>query len=124
MRVNTGEFPTYVTSRVDTKSKLNTYKDGFKILIFILKLLHKEFPLRLYLPFSLLISSISSCFIFSIFLEFIQTGLVLRLPTLIVACFGLITGLVSIGIGLILKELVNSKYEGRYISYIASSRKN
>ena len=39
-------------------------------------------------------------------------------------CFGLITGLVSIGIGLILKELVNSKYEGRYMSYIASSRKN
>lgn len=124
MKVNTDEFPTCVTSRVGTKSKLNTYKDGLKILFFILKLLHREYPLRLYLPFSLLISSISIYFLFNIYVAFIKTGLVLKLPTMIAACFGLITGLVSIGIGLILKELVNSKYEGRYMSYIASSRKN
>ncbi len=124
MKVPSYEFPTYVSSRIGTKSKLNTYKDGIKILIFILKLLHREFPLRIYLPFSILITTISSYYIIGIYLEFIETGLVQRFPTMIAACFGLITGLISTGIGLVLKELVNTKYEGRYIAYLDSSRKN
>ena len=122
MKFPTKDFPTGVISREGTISKLNTYKDGAKILYFIFKLLHREFPLRIYMPLSIILSSISILFIFGVLVEFMETGLVERLPTLLVSCFGLLSGIFTLGMGLILKELVNTKYEGRYIAYLASKR--
>ena len=52
MRLPVSDFPTNVQSRVNSESKLSTYSDGLKILIFSLRLLHREFPMRLYLPIS------------------------------------------------------------------------
>ena len=122
LRVPTKDFATSVKSRKGTQSKLNTYKDGFKILLFILRLLHREFPLKVYIPLASILFLISSYFVLGIYIEFINTGFVDRIPTLIVSCFGLLSSLGSIGIGLVLKELVNGKYENRYLAYIGSRR--
>ena len=116
------DFPTEVKSRENTHSKLKTYQDGLKIIYFILHLLHREFPLKLYLPISLLQISFSVILLLGVYAEFIETGLVDRFPTLIVACFMLLSGLLSISLGLVLKGLVHIKYENRYLAYLSSKR--
>ncbi len=116
------DFPTEVKSRENTHSKLKTYQDGLKIIYFILHLLHREFPLKLYLPISLLQISFSVILLLGVYAEFIETGLVDRFPTLIVACFILLSGLLSISLGLVLKGLVHIKYENRYLAYLSSKR--
>ena len=122
MKFGNKDFPTEVKSRENTLSKLNTFKDGLKIIYFILHLLHREFPLKLYLPISLFQIIISSIFLLGIYTEFNATGLVERFPTLIVACFILMSGLLSFCLGLILKGLVHIKYENRYLAYLSSKR--
>ena len=122
MKFGNKDFPTEVKSRQNTVSKLRTYKDGLKIIYFILHLLHREFPLKLYLPISILQITLSSILLLGIYSEFISTGLVERLPTLIVSCFILLSGLLSFSLGLVLKGLVHIKYENRYIAYLSSKR--
>jgi len=122
MRFGNKDFPTEMKSRENTISKLKTYQDGLKIIYFILHLLHREFPLKLYLPMSILQISFSSILLIGIYAEFISTGLVERLPTLIVSCIILLSGLLSLSLGLVLKGLVHIKYENRYIAYLSSKR--
>ena len=122
MKFASKDFPTEVRSRQNTISKLNTYKDGFKIIYFIIHLLHREFPLKLYLPLSLIQSSCSIIFLIGIYTEFISTGLVERFPTLIVSCFLLLSSFITFSVGLILKGLVNIKYENRYLAYMSSKK--
>ena len=122
MKFGNKDFPTEVKSRENTLSKLNTYKDGLKIIYFILHLLHREFPLKLYLPISFFQIIVSSIFLVGIYTEFSATGLVERFPTLIVACFILMSGLLSFCLGLVLKGLVHIKYENRYLAYLSSKR--
>ena len=122
MKFGNKDFPTEVKSRENTISKLNTFKDGLKIIYFILHLLHREFPLKLYLPISLFQIIVSSSFLIGIYTEFSATGLVERFPTLIVACFILLSGLLSFCLGLVLKGLVHIKYENRYLVYLSSKR--
>ena len=94
MKFGNKDFPTEVKSRENTISKLNTFKDGLKII-------YVGVP---------------------IILEFYDTGLVERFPTLIVACFILMSGLLSFCLGLVLKGLVHIKYENRYLVYLSSKR--
>ena len=122
MKFGNKDFPTEVKSRENTVSKLNTFKDGLKIIYFILHLLHREFPLKLYLPISFFQIIVSSIFLIGIYTEFSATGLVERFPTLIVACFILMSGLLSFCLGLVLKGLVHIKYENRYLAYLSSKR--
>jgi glycosyltransferase involved in cell wall biosynthesis len=84
-------------------SKLNTYGDGIKVLKTILLLF------RDYRPF-FFFSIISSAFFllgiilfFPILLEYIETGLVPRFPTLIVACFIILFAMLMFFVGLILE---------------------
>ncbi len=122
MNFRNKDFPTEVKSRENSVSKLNTFKDGFKIIYFIFHLLHREFPLKLYFPISLLLISFSSILLIDIYTEFISTGLVERFPTLIVACFILLSGFLSFSLGLVLKGLVHIKYENRYLAYLSRKR--
>jgi len=119
MQVPSKDFPTRVSKRMGTVSKLNTFKDGFKILFFVLRLLHREYPLGLYSALSALTALCSSAALLSLVVEFAETGLVPRLPTLVAAFSGLVIALVFLVAGLVLKEIVNLKYEGRMLAYNA-----
>lgn len=120
MRLPSGDFPTHVRRRVGTSSKLHTIRDGIKITFFILRLLHREFPLRLYGPLAALLLLSSTVLLADVYAEFLRTGLVARFPTLFVSLFGLMCSLGLFGLALILKEISNLKYENRYFSYLAN----
>jgi len=118
MRLPVTGLPTSIRERVNSESKLNTLKDGLKISALALRMLHREYPLRLYLPIFALVEI--SCLLAAVPLlnTYLVTGLVPRFPTLIIlAAFALI-GFIGLGMGLILKEITNSRYENRYLRYL------
>ncbi|MFI0403076.1 MAG: glycosyltransferase family 2 protein [Cyanobium sp.] len=120
MRLPTGDFPTHVRRRIGTTSKLNTIRDSLKIAWFLVRLLHREYPLRLYGPLAVLVFAVSSLLFAMVYTEFLRTGLVARFPTLFFSLFGILSAFGLLGLGLVLKEISNLKYENRYFSYLAN----
>ena len=86
-------------------SKLNTYKDGFKVLKTIATLFKEYKPAAFFNIFSILFLILAFGFGIPVVVEFYQTGLVPRFPTLIVAIF-LIIALLSWITGVILQVIV------------------
>ena len=122
MRLPAGDFPTSVRSRVNSESKLSTYRDGLKILTFSLRLLHREFPMRLYLPISAVAALIAVVLFLIPYSEYLATGQVSTIPTLVTSTIFVSIAIVSLFAGLILKEVSNIKYEQRYLHYLGFSR--
>lgn len=87
-------------------SKLDTYGDGFRVLKTIFSLF-KDYKPMAFFGFAALVALIIALGLFiPVFVEYYQTGLVLRFPTLIVSVtFGIIS-LLSFSVGVILDVLV------------------
>ena len=91
-------------------SKLNTYSDGIKVLMTIFKLYKDYKPFQFFSIVALILALISLVFFVPVVNEYFMTGLVPKLPTLIMAGFTMIGALLSFGIGLVLDtEVKNSK---------------
>ncbi|MBO4310054.1 MAG: glycosyltransferase [Lachnospiraceae bacterium] len=86
-------------------SKLNTYSDGFKVLRTIFKLYRTYKPGRFFGLISLILVLLAAGFMVPIIIEFIQTGLVPRFPTLIVCGFSVIAAIQSFFAGQILQTI-------------------
>lgn len=85
-----------------SESKLNTYSDGAKVLFSIAKLYRNYKPMNFFGLLALILALLSGAFFLPVFLEYLETGLVLKFPTLIVCGFGMMAALQSIFAGLIL----------------------
>lgn len=91
-------------------SKLNTYSDGIKVLMTIFRLYKDYKPLHFFTMVAVILALISLIFFIPVFGEYIFTGLVPKLPTLIMAGFTMMGALMSLGVGLVLDtEVKNSK---------------
>ena len=119
MLLPTSSLPVSIRSRRNSESKLNTWRDGLKILWLSLRMLHREYPFRLYCAFGVLAALISGFLLLPVVQAYINTGLVPRFPTLIVGSILMVVALASLGMGLILKEITNNRYEMRYLHYLA-----
>lgn len=91
----------------DSMSKLNTFKDGYKILNTAFSLYRDYKPYAFFSLLAVLISIIAIIFLTPVFLEYFHTGLVARFPTLIFGCFMLLGALLLYCSGLILQVLTN-----------------
>ena len=87
-------------------SKLNTYKDGFRVLKTIARLFKEYKPTIFFSIFSLIFLLISLGFGIPVFIEYFKTGLVPRFPTLIFAGFMLMISILTFGCGIILEVIV------------------
>jgi glycosyltransferase involved in cell wall biosynthesis len=83
-------------------SKLNTYNDGFKVLKTIFTLYKDYRPLSFFSTFALIMVAISAILFVPVFLEYLDTGLVLRFPTLIVSTIIFVVAVLSLVCGFIL----------------------
>ena len=88
-----------------SESKLNTYSDGMKVLFTIIRLFKNYKPLQFFSILSLILTLISVGFFIPVFIDYINTGLVERFPTLIVCGFTFLTAIISIFSGLILANI-------------------
>ena len=86
-------------------SKLNTFSDGLKVLSRILSLYKNYKPLAFFSLLSGILAVLAVVFLIPILIEYWQTGLVPRFPTLIVCGFVLIAALQSLFAGLVLQSM-------------------
>ena len=88
-----------------SESKLNTYKDGLKVLRTILRLYMYYKPLRYFSGIAVILALLSAVFFIPVFVEYFKTGLVTRFPTLFVCGFTFLAAIVSVFSGLMLHTL-------------------
>lgn len=83
-------------------SKLNTYSDGIKVLLTIFNLYRDYKPLSFFGVLALILIILSLILFIPVFSEYLSTGLVPRIPTLIVSSIMMLAAFLSIVCGLIL----------------------
>ena len=88
-----------------SESKLNTFSDGYKVLRTISKLFRTYKPLCYFSVLSILLMLVAAIFFIPVFIEYLQTGLVNRFPTLIVSGFIMIAAIQAMFSGLLLENL-------------------
>lgn len=96
---------TYRDRPEGSESKLNTYSDGFKVLWTIFKMFRQYKPFAFFGILAALLVVIAAVFFVPIAVEFVQTGLVPKFPTLIVCGFAVLAAIQSLFSGLILHNL-------------------
>ena len=103
-------------------SKLNTFKDGFKVLMMI-KTLFKEYKPRAFFNILAFISTIIGIVLnVPPFMEYFHTGLVSKFPSLIVGGFFIVVGLLLMITGIIL-EVIAKKHKQLYELYLNTINK-
>ena len=101
-----------------SESKLNTFSDGFKVLKTIARLFKEYKPMIFFGLISLIFFIISLCFGIPVFVEYFNTGLVLRFPTLIFAGFMLMISILMLVCGIILEVVVKKHRQLFELFYI------
>jgi len=89
-----------------SESKLNTISDGIKVLKTIFNLFKNYRPFQFFGTISAVLMIAAIIFFIPVFTEYLNTGLVLKFPTLIVCGFMVIAALLSLSSGIILDTLV------------------
>lgn len=100
-------------------SKLNTWRDGFRILGTMLKLYRSERPLRFFTAIGILLAVASVILAIPIVITFIETGLVPRLPTAVLAMGLMIMALLSVSSGLVLDTVTRGRREMKMLAYLS-----
>ena len=99
-------------------SKLETFKDGFKILFRILRLLKETRPLFFFGIISLMFFLISVGLALPIILTFLETGLVPRFPTAILSTGIMMISFLSLTCGVILDSICQARMELKKLHYL------
>ncbi|HEY4210558.1 MAG TPA: glycosyltransferase family 2 protein [Steroidobacteraceae bacterium] len=114
------EVPTRYGGRVaGSASKLQTYADGLRILRLIVVLYKNERPLRFFSGIAAALSAIALFLGMPIVLTFIETGLVPRQPTAILATGLVLLSALSFVTGLILDTVTRGRREMRRLAYLS-----
>lgn len=119
LRMPVVEVPTpYRERSVGSYSKLNSFRDGFRILRTIFCMVKDEKPLKFFSLVAILLSIISLILAWPIFVTYLTTGLVPRFPTAIL-CSALMTlAVLSFFCGLILDSIALGRREQKRMWYL------
>ena len=121
------EIPIDYRDRVEgSESKLNTYRDGYKVLRMIFTLIRDQKPLLFFTTFSLFLLIIAALYFFPILIRFLSSGYVLKIPTLIVISTVVIIAALTFLTGVILhvlKKQHNANLE-HHLTLIDLNKKN
>ena len=90
-----------------SESKLNTYSDGIKVLGTIICMLKNYRPFMFFSSLTIILTILAAIFFIPILIAFVQTGIVEKIPTLIVCGFVVLAALDSFFSGLILSSIVS-----------------
>ncbi|MDD4615499.1 MAG: glycosyltransferase family 2 protein [Alphaproteobacteria bacterium] len=119
LRMPTAEVETPYKDRPEgSVSKLSTFKDGFRILWTILVLVKEERPMQFFSLLGLLFAFVATALIIPIFVTYVETGLVPRLPTAVFSMGLMITAALSLTCGLILDTVTRGRREMKRMRYL------
>ena len=91
----------------NSESKLNTVSDGIKVIGTIFRLFKNYRPFQFYGIISLIGMVVAAVFFIPVFAEYLGTGLVPKLPTLIVCGFLAVASLLSLAVGSVLDTMIH-----------------
>jgi glycosyltransferase involved in cell wall biosynthesis len=98
-----------------SESKLNTFSDGMKVIMTIIRLYKNYKPFRFFGLMSGFLAIISILFFVPVLIDYLQTGIVERFPTLIVCGFVMVMAMLLFMVGTILAALrVKDKHDFEY----------
>ena len=109
----------YKERPVGSVSKLNTWRDGLRILGTIAYLVREERPLVFFSAFFALLAGTSLLIGAPVVSEFLHTGEVPRLPTAVLATGLMLLGFLSLTCGLILDTVTRGRWEAKRMAYLA-----
>ena len=88
-----------------SESKLNTYYDGMKVIFTIIRLFREYKPFRFFALLAFILLAVAVGFFVPVFIDYINTGLVAKFPTLIVCGFVGLAAVQSFFAGMILQNI-------------------
>jgi len=117
------EMPTSYKERPSgSTSKLNTYRDGPRILLTLVGLFKNEKPLSFFSILAVICLGTSLVLAYPLVLTFLETGLVPRFPTAILATGLGIYALIMFACGVILDTVTRGRREMKLLTYLNSQR--
>ncbi|WP_270938570.1 glycosyltransferase family 2 protein [Falsiroseomonas oryzae] len=120
LRMPVGELKTRYRERPPgSHSKLNTYRDGFRILNAIGLLVRRERPLPFFGAAALALALASIGLAIPVIQTWLATGLVPRLPTAVLSTGLMLLAFLSIACGLILDTVTRGRLETKRMAYLA-----
>jgi glycosyltransferase involved in cell wall biosynthesis len=119
LRMAVAEIDTPYFARIEgSSSKLSTFRDGLRIALTILKLLRDERPLSFFGLLGVMFAAVSLYLGVGLWITFIETGLVPKLPTAVLATGLMLSALFSVGCGLILDTVTTGRREMKRLHYL------
>ena len=100
-------------------SKLNTWRDGFRILRTILALYRAERPLSFFSIIGVGFALVAIALAIPIFVTYVETGLVPRLPTAVLSMGLMMLASLSGAVGLVLDTVTRGRREMKLLAYLS-----
>jgi glycosyltransferase involved in cell wall biosynthesis len=100
-------------------SKLNTWRDGFRILWTIIQLYRAERPLPFFSGIGAMLAIISVGLAIPIIVMFLETHTVPRLPTAVLSTGLMVLAFLSFAVGLVLDTVTRGRREMKLFAYLA-----
>jgi glycosyltransferase involved in cell wall biosynthesis len=100
-------------------SKLATFRDGLRILTTIFVLIKEERPLQFFGSIAVLLAVVALLLATPLFITYVATGLVPRLPTAILVTGMMLAALLSLFAGLILSTVTRGRREMKRLHYLS-----
>jgi glycosyltransferase involved in cell wall biosynthesis len=120
-RLPTGEIRTpYYERPAGSQSKLSTYRDGLSILWMTAVLYRDEKPLAFFGAFAAMFGALGLLFGGSVVIEYMETHLVPRFPTAILATGLMLLSFLALGCGLILHTVARGQRDMKRLAYLAA----
>lgn len=101
-----------------SESKLNTFADGMKVLMTIMRLYKNYKPMHFFTLIAFVLSFVSTVFLAPVLGDYFSTGMVERFPTLFVCCFVYLSAIQAFFAGIMLstmKQKNRQDYESNLI---------
>lgn len=108
----------YYSRPQGSASKLNTYRDGFRILSSIFQIYRAERPLPFFSAIAVALAAIAVGLAIPILITFVQTGTVPRFPTAILATGLMLAALLAFASGLVLDTVTRGRREIKLLAYL------
>jgi glycosyltransferase involved in cell wall biosynthesis len=119
LRMKTTEVPIRYKDRPEgSTSKLNTIRDGIRILKMIGLLVKEERPLAFFSLMFVALALLSLGLAVPVFLEYLDTGLVRRFPTAGLSAAIMLLAFLSAACGLVLDTVTHSRRELKRLAYL------
>lgn len=119
LRMPVAEVETpYGVRPAGSESKLRTYHDGFRILMTIITLFKEERPLSFFALAFALLALISVALATPVLLTYMETGLVPRFPTALLATGVMLAAFLSLVCGFVLDNVTRGRREMKRLMYL------